>query len=152
VEKNKKYAIFDKDGRQISDWYDWIEPYGLVKGKSDYYFVKDNGKEAVFHKDLGQVTNWFDRIYAWGLIVYEKDEYYFGCLGENCAIYHKNGKKVSEDFPLQVIKLTERVNFNHQLGVAEMIDALGKVIHVIEYQPYSLKREEFLDYTKLLNI
>jgi hypothetical protein len=39
VETEKGYAIFNKTGKRVTDWFDYIYSYGLADGKSDYYIA-----------------------------------------------------------------------------------------------------------------
>ncbi|MGC8979826.1 MAG: hypothetical protein ACP5K4_11000, partial [Caldisericum sp.] len=63
-----KRAIFHKDDKQISSWYDEIQFQGLMNSQSNYYIVENNDKEAIFDKDGKQVTDWFDWIESKGLV------------------------------------------------------------------------------------
>jgi len=80
-------AIFDKEGRQVSDWFEDIRSNsGLVKGGSKYYICEEmireknrlklKKKQAIFDLDGHQVSMWFDEIIEEGLIN-GVSEYYF---------------------------------------------------------------------------
>jgi hypothetical protein len=92
-------AIFNKDGKQVSDWFDWIDTYDRRFGKADYYIVGKDGKEAICSKDGKQVTNWFDRIYYY---IYYYDthhvppDYYRVEKDGKYAIFRKDGYQVSD--------------------------------------------------------
>ncbi|MGC8751897.1 hypothetical protein, partial [Hydrotalea sp.] len=65
--------------------------------------------------------------------------------------YHKNGQKVSDDFSIEKISSLDKITFYDRLGIVE-IEKLDKTIQTIEFNPVIRRKEEFLDYTKLLNI
>jgi hypothetical protein len=149
VLKDNKMAIFDKDGNRISDWFDEISGYALLKGESPYYMARKNGKWAIFDINGYQITpEWFDQIYSGGL-------YYIACNRvydkHICAVYHIDGQKVSEDFSLDIGHVIN-ITFNENLGIVEIEKKYNKKPQVIEFNPVIRKKEEFLDYTKLLNI
>ncbi|MGC8935738.1 MAG: hypothetical protein ACP5LN_11315, partial [Thermoproteota archaeon] len=85
-----------------------------------------------------------------GLINGECD-YYITCNGEKCAVYYKDGSKVSEDFSKEDIKRVNKITFNEDLGIVEINTPDSKTI-TIDFNPVYPFKEEFLDYTKLLNI
>jgi hypothetical protein len=164
-----RYAIFDENGNMISpEWFDYVDSCGLVKGQSSLYLARKdeewemfdvygnliskerNSKWAIFDKDGNQITDWFDYIYEYGLLRGECD-YYISCNGEECAVYHKNGQKVSDDFPEEYVMQSEKVVFNENLGILEMTDYDGN-INAIHFNPVYPFKEEIIDYTKLLNI
>jgi hypothetical protein len=87
-------AIFDKDGKQIADWFDRIYAYGLRQGSSDYYLATKDGKQAFFYKDGTQSSDWFDEIEASGLANGQSD-YYIAKKDGKEAIFHKSGKQIS---------------------------------------------------------
>jgi len=88
-------AIFDKDGSQISDWFDWIGTYGLIRGQSRYYIAKKNKKMAIFDKNGDRISNWFDEIYSVGLVKGESDYYIVRENGKD-AIFDKEGSQISQ--------------------------------------------------------
>jgi hypothetical protein len=92
-----KYAIFDKNGKQTSDWYDYVYQKGLLEGKSNYYVAQKDNKQAIFYKDGKQVTDWFDYIYREGLLE-DKSDYYIARKDGKEAIFHKSGKQISDWF------------------------------------------------------
>jgi hypothetical protein len=91
----KKSAIFDKNGKQISDWFDIIYVDGLVEGASDYYVAKKDNKKTIFHKDGYQVTDWFDDVSYFGLVQGQSD-YYIARKNGKEAIFHKSGKQITD--------------------------------------------------------
>ncbi|WP_293446267.1 hypothetical protein [Persephonella sp.] len=100
--KNVKWAIFNKHGERVSDYFDWISPLGLVKGQSEYFRATENGKEALFTLS-GQVTDWFDKIRDRGALTGES-EYFWGKKEGKYALYHiKTGKKLTDDYKSSVI-------------------------------------------------
>jgi hypothetical protein len=150
AKKNGKYAVFDKNGRMVSpEWFDVIYLPGLIKGQSDYYIARKNNEEAIFDKDGNQISQWFYWIVTEGFIK-GKIDYYIACNKYTCAVYHKNGQKVSNDFPKGYIDLTKNITFNDRLGIVEITEENGRIVKSIEFTP--VIKEEFLDYTKLLNI
>ena len=95
VEKDQLVqAIFNKNGKRISDWFDFIFDYGLIYGQSDYYMAEKNGKYAIFHKNGRQITDWFDKIFPDGLVKGETDYYLAGKDGKY-TIFDKDGKQIS---------------------------------------------------------
>ncbi|MGC8771809.1 MAG: hypothetical protein ACP5Q5_11235, partial [Brevinematia bacterium] len=107
---------------------------------------------AIFDVNGNQISDLFDYIYSSALFK-EESEYYVACTGGECAVYHKDGKKVSDDFSIEDIEDAEIVKFNDVLAIAEIYDRYGNVIKRVDFNPvYPHKKEEFLDYTKLLNI
>ncbi|MGB9730209.1 MAG: hypothetical protein ACPL1B_10145 [Thermoprotei archaeon] len=94
VRNDLGYAIFDKNGKQITDWYEGITSYGLAMGQSDYFIVSENGKKAIFDKNGKQVSDWFDKIYLDGLVFGESDYYVVVKNGEY-AIFHKDGQQIT---------------------------------------------------------
>jgi hypothetical protein len=95
VERHFKYAIFYKDGKQISDWFDNINEEGLVNGKSDYYWAEKDWEHAIFDKNGNQVSDWYDNISLDGLIK-GQSEYYIASKDWKYAIFHKNGQQISD--------------------------------------------------------
>jgi hypothetical protein len=57
--KDDKCAIFDKDGKQITEWFDRIWRYGLVLGGCEYYIACNGDNCAVYHKDGKKVSEDF---------------------------------------------------------------------------------------------
>jgi hypothetical protein len=97
----------------ITEWFDWIWEYGLVRGECDYYIAKKDSR---------------------------------------CAVYYKDGQKVSEDYiSAWYMEDVGNVIFNENLGIVEIKKYSGET-QTIEFNPVIRKKEEFLDYTKLLNI
>jgi hypothetical protein len=90
----KQVAIFDKNFHQVSDWYEDIYSYGLVRGKSDYYIARKDGKEALFHKSGKQITDWYKHVGRSG-IVYGESDYCIIENGTRKAIFDKDGNQLS---------------------------------------------------------
>ncbi|MGC9219716.1 MAG: hypothetical protein ACP5G8_10035, partial [Athalassotoga sp.] len=112
--------------------------------------IKGNTYMAIFDENGNRITEWVYYIYPDGLVRGECD-YYIACNGEECAVYYKNGQKVSENFSRVCVRNSKETTFNENLGIVkfEMYDG---TILAIEFKPvYPYKKEEFLDYTKLLN-
>jgi hypothetical protein len=155
VKKGNRTAIFDKDGNQITKWFYRISSYGLVSGESDLYIAnatKKDGKWAIFNKDGKMISpEWFDRIYE-DELVNGQGHYFIACNDNNCAVYYKDGKKVSDDFSRNYIKKAEKINFNENLGIVELFDKNENLIESIDFNPIYPFKEEIIDYTKLLNI
>jgi hypothetical protein len=96
-DENDKKAIFDETGKQLSEWWKYIWPNGLVKGESDFYRVEnDKDKEAIFHKSGVQVSEWWNYIYPDGLVEGESDFYIVLNDDHKEAIFHKSGIQISE--------------------------------------------------------
>jgi hypothetical protein len=92
-----KDAIFDKNGRQITDWYGLIYQNGLIKGESVYYVARKDGKEAIFDRDGNQVSGWYNYIETDGLVKGESD-YYRAVENWKYAIFHKDGQQITDWF------------------------------------------------------
>jgi hypothetical protein len=102
-----KSAIFDKEGKQVSGWYNWIDPNSLVSGKSDYYKVVNNLKQAIFHKDGRLISGWFDKINVDDLANGLPDYYKVENDGKQ-ALFQRDGKQVSDWYDeIYSIDLTE---------------------------------------------
>ncbi len=100
--KNVKWAIFNKNGERVSDYFDWISPLGLVKDQSEYFRASENSKEALFTLS-GQVSDWFDKIRDRGALTGES-KYFWGKKEGKYALYHiKTGEKLTDDFKSSVI-------------------------------------------------
>jgi hypothetical protein len=98
VNEDSKYAIFDKSGKKVSNWFNMIYTDGLVRGKSDYYVAIKGDKQAIyaiFHKDGRRITDWFDYVYTNGLVDGDSD-YYIAKKDNQYAIFHKDGRQVSD--------------------------------------------------------
>jgi hypothetical protein len=95
VNGQSQRAIFNSEGKQISDWFDWINEHGLLLGQSDYYIASKYGKKAIFDKNGNQVSDWCDRFYLSGLVINQSD-YYIARKNNKEAIFYKDGKQVSD--------------------------------------------------------
>ncbi|MDA3856423.1 MAG: hypothetical protein PF569_09260 [Candidatus Woesearchaeota archaeon] len=83
-------AIFDETGKQISDWWNFVWVYGLVKGESDFYLVRnDDAKEAIFHKSGIQISEWENYIEPIGLVDGTSNQY---------RVYPREGKSKTFTF------------------------------------------------------
>jgi len=154
VERDNKKAIFHKSGIQVSDWFDWISLSGLIKGQSPYYIARSDDKYAIFDENGKRISGWFNYIYPFGLVRGESD-YYVARENWNCAVYHKNGLIASDYFSYERISDTKYIIFNQLFdlfGVAEFFDEHGNIIDIVTYSEPPDRREEIIDYTKLLNI
>jgi hypothetical protein len=146
--KGWKEAIFDVNGNRITDFYSEIYPDGLIKGQSNLYIERKDGKEAIFDVKGNQITQWFDTVSPYGLVE-GKSDYYIACNGDTCAVYYKDGRKVSEDFFEKYIKFNEII-INENLGIVEIKKSHETI--TIDFNPVYPFKEEIIDYTKLLNI
>jgi hypothetical protein len=154
------YAIFDKDGRRITpQWFDYVWTDGLVKGEREIYLAQKGKKYpnfAIFHKDGNMISpQWFNGIMYKDIFKKDGEEYYIGIekVGENkikWAIYHLSGQKVSKYYRYS-LRNVEDLRFNVITGILEIQYKNGKV-KTVEFEPVNTIKEEFLDYTKLLNI
>ncbi len=121
-----------------------------------YKIVKEDGKYAIFDESGNRISEWFDWIYPDGLVE-GKSDYYIACngnafSGNTCAVYHKNGKKVSEDFPEEYLGCAQ-ITFNDNFGIVEVVSIFDTdLITTIDFNPVYPFKEEIIDYTKLLNI
>jgi hypothetical protein len=106
--KGRKYAIFDFNGKQLSDWFDkiYISSEGL-KIQTNLYIAGKNGEYAIFDLDGNQISDWFYNIKPDGLIegrsnyyiarvfkVYNKKPFFY----DKEAIFDKNGNRISDWF------------------------------------------------------
>jgi hypothetical protein len=130
--EDRKEAIFDENGNRISDWFDWIDTNGLVKGESEYYRAGKDKKVAIFDVYGNKITDWFDWIYPHGLVKGECD-YYIACKNKNCAVYHKNGQKVSKDFSMENVFSIEKMNFIDNFGIVEVRNR-DRTVETIEFK------------------
>jgi antitoxin component YwqK of YwqJK toxin-antitoxin module len=90
------YAFFDKDGNQISGWYDKVSR--LISSSSSYDIVEKDGKEAIFDKDNHQISDWFDQINDLDGLVVNQSPYYIAERNQKFAIFHKDGKQITDWF------------------------------------------------------
>ncbi|MGC9133647.1 MAG: hypothetical protein ACP5GJ_04575, partial [Nanopusillaceae archaeon] len=93
---------------------------------------------------------WFDEISPFGLVKGESD-YFIACNTKNCAVYYKNGQKVSKNFSKKYVKNSNKITFNENLGIVE-IEKYDRTVISIDFNPIYPFKEEIIDYTKLLNI
>ena len=99
--KNKiKCAIFDANGKRVSNWFVFIAHYGLLKGESEYYIAykykhksEDILLKAVFHKSGFQVTDWCTYIAPDGLVTGLSD-YVYCRSSDIMKIYNKDGELI----------------------------------------------------------
>jgi len=94
-----KYAIFDKEGNQVSDWFNKIGEDGLIDGKSDYFwaeiFVRGVGvHEALVHIKKGIVLE--ARYIRCRYLLNGSSEYFIASSGYYSAIFHKSGERISD--------------------------------------------------------
>ncbi len=91
-----KKAIFDEKGNMISpEWFDEIEPYGLVRGQSNLYVALKDGKSAIFDENGNMITpEWFDGVFPFGLVV-GRSNYYFAVKDNKLAIFDKDGNMIT---------------------------------------------------------
>ncbi|MGB9756132.1 MAG: hypothetical protein ACPLXO_04525 [Desulfurella sp.] len=95
-----KLAILNKDGRQVTDWYESITSFGLALGQSDYYIVykEEINKSAIFDKDGRQISNWYDGGIRLEGLALGQSNYYIARTKDKYAIFHKNGQQVTDWF------------------------------------------------------
>ncbi|MGC8767666.1 MAG: hypothetical protein ACP5QP_08285, partial [Brevinematia bacterium] len=77
--------------------------------------------------------------------------YFITCDGNTCAVYHKDGKKFSNDFSIKSEEI-KNAKINENLGIAELFNGKGNLVKSIDFNPVYPFKEEIIDYTKLLNI
>ncbi len=100
--KNVKWAIYDKEGNRVSDFFDWISPLGLVKGQSPYFRGTKNRKEALFTLEK-QITDWFEKIRDRGALTGES-RFFWGKKNRVFALYDiETGEKLTPDFKSSVL-------------------------------------------------
>jgi hypothetical protein len=88
-----KQAIFDKNGKQVSDWFDSV----IVLGRTDYYIAINYDKGAIFHKSGKRISDWFETIYVEGSVKFGSG-YYIASNNGKKAIFHRSGKQISDWF------------------------------------------------------
>jgi heptaprenylglyceryl phosphate synthase len=134
-------TIFNKNGNQISDWFDWIDAESLVEGKSDYYIAAISNKVAIFHRNGNQISDWFDWIDAEPLVE-GKSDYYIAKISNKFAIFHRNGNQISDWFDniyasglirgkapyYMTVDTKEGVSYIHKLGTSNKIGPFKRVI------------------------
>jgi hypothetical protein len=128
------------------EWFDNVYRDGLIDGESPYYIARQNGRLAIFDVYGYQISDWHDDILPNGLVRGESDNYYIACNGKTCAVYYYY-RKVSDNFPSQTIWNASHITFNDR-GFIELEGRDGELF--IPFKPF--RREEIIDYTKLLNI
>ncbi len=100
--KKVKWAIYDREGNRLTDFFDWISPLGLVKGQSPYFRVTKDGKDAIFSLQ-GQITPWFRKIRDRGALTGES-KYYWGKKEKTFALYDiETGEKLTPEFKSSVL-------------------------------------------------
>lgn len=101
--KTVKWAIFSgKDGKRLTDFFDWISPLGLVRGNSEYFRAEKNKMEALFSLD-GRKTKWFQKIRDRGALTGES-KYYWGKENGKYALYSiETNEKLTDDFKSSVL-------------------------------------------------
>jgi len=116
-EQNGKKAVF-KDGKQITEWFDWVWSSGLVQGQSNYFIAEKDRKQAIYEYKNGQIikiTKDFKRISINGLIQGMSNYFKVEDNG-NDTIYHKLlNKKISLNTKI------ENYNQNKELTVLPLI-------------------------------
>ncbi len=79
IDTRGKQAIYDKDGNQISDKFDYINPKGLVSGQSQYYIGRKKiaglSYERIYDKDGNPISPRFSGILPDGLVTGTRDFY-----------------------------------------------------------------------------
>ncbi|MGC8869394.1 MAG: hypothetical protein ACP5P7_07035 [Sulfurihydrogenibium sp.] len=157
---NDGFAFFDLKGNQLSDWLDgfFIGVEGFIthlegitfkikknpKAKYNLYIGMKDNKYAIFDFNGKQLSDWFDGILT-NLLSSLEDKYYIGILNKEWAIYDLDGRPVSRDFSIELLENVEEIRFDK--GILELFDRDGNLINRIKFY-----KEDFLDYTKLLNI
>jgi len=94
-----RYAIFDKDGNQISpEWFKSVNPDGLVEGEKELYLaLREDGKWAIFNKDGKQISpEGLDWIYKLNFFKKEGDEVYAAVKDGKVAIFDEDGNQLAE--------------------------------------------------------
>lgn len=111
-----KWAVFNgKEGKRITDYYNWISPLGLVKGQSDFFRVTMEKKEALFTLE-GKKTEWFDKIRDRGALTGES-KFFWGKKNGFYALYHiETGEKLTPDFKSSVMAGAVLGNSNYVVG------------------------------------
>ncbi len=100
--KKVKWAIYNREGEQVSQLFDWISPLGLVKGQSPYFRGTKEGKEAIFTVEK-QITDWFEKIRDRGALTGESP-YFWGKKNKTFALYNiETGEKLTPDFKSSVL-------------------------------------------------
>ncbi len=100
--KNVRWAIYDREGKRVSDFFDWISPLGLVKGQSPYFRGTKDKKEALFTLEA-QITPWFEKIRDRGALTGESI-YFWGKKNRVFSLYNvKTGEKLTPDFKSSVL-------------------------------------------------
>jgi hypothetical protein len=94
-----KYAIFDKEGNQVSDWFNRIDEDGLIDGKSEYFWAEVlvigvGFHEALVHIKKGVILE--ARYIRCRYLLNGSSEYFIANNGYYSAIFHKNGERISD--------------------------------------------------------
>ncbi|MGC8977702.1 MAG: hypothetical protein ACP5OB_08840, partial [Candidatus Ratteibacteria bacterium] len=104
--KGRKYAIFDVNKNQISDWYDEIltSPFFFQDDKEEYYIgIEKVGEEklkwAIYHLSGKKVSKYYT------YTIRNVEDLNFDTLTGTLEIRYKNGKTRKIDFePIQPIR------------------------------------------------
>lgn len=145
VEKNDKFAIFHKSGKQISDWYEEILPDGLVLGESNYYVArKDVGagvdRLSIYDSQGKELFHVYsdDYIYPRGLVTGESN-FFLVCDDDGWHVCDLSGPLL-ERIP-DPVYLIRRL-----LAYLDNLDELKKILEPF----YSREKllETFYEYNK----
>ena len=167
IDTKGKQAIYDQDGNQISDEFDYISPEGLVSGQSQYYIGRKSkfglSYERIYDKNRNPVGPKFNKILPDGLVTGTRD-YYIGekkISGKTSfALMDKNGVNVFG----RDVKSIDANDFLRGKSNTFIFNAKGFLsssqserVFVIEYKPddhqhpFSIKEEKLL-YSQQPNI
>ncbi len=131
---NKKWYMYDYSGHQIPfnfkklslEWFDEIKPL-----TGDLYLFRKDWKYAIFNYKTGEkLSDWFDGILT--NLLFSEDKYYIGIKGKEWAIYDLDGRPVSRDFSIEILKDVKEIRFDNEKGILELLDENGNIINRIK--------------------
>ncbi len=97
-EQDEKYAIFDKDGNKVSEWFDYIYREGLLSGESDYYAIAERDKKYIYHKSGKLIAGGFNDFYEQGFLTGKSDYllvFKDTLLGQRASVIDREGRYIT---------------------------------------------------------
>ena len=131
--REEKVAIFDKNGKQISKWFDMVCVDGLKIKKTNYYKGCENGKCAIFDINGNQISDWYKYIYEVGLINGDSNYY----IAER--IFYRAVFSIDK----QITPWCKDIVFEGAVtGLCDFIIALDKVDDMYQIKIYNIYNKE----------
>jgi hypothetical protein len=87
-------AIFNKDGKKVTDWFDYISKNDKPCGHVDHYIVRKGYKRSIISKEGKQIIDWYDGVSSYD--IYDSVSNYYRVEKDGkYAIFRKDGHQVS---------------------------------------------------------